>query len=86
MVRLNCLGVDIQSVQTVHQSMLQCSTLHFYSFCRYIQAELVHSRFAMAAVAGILIPEVRGQANALLLLIAWLQQAHVLQELCACEF
>ena len=34
--------------------------------CRYIQAELVHSRFAMAAVAGILIPEVRraGQRSA----------------------
>ena len=25
---------------------------------RYVQSELVHSRFAMAAVAGILIPEV----------------------------
>jgi hypothetical protein len=27
--------------------------------CRYVQSELVHSRFAMAAVAGILIPEAR---------------------------
>lgn len=25
--------------------------------CRYAQAELVHSRFAMLAVAGILVPE-----------------------------
>ena len=31
-------------------------------WCRYVQSELVHSRFAMAAVAGILIPEVRSQA------------------------
>lgn len=32
--------------------------------CRYVQAELVHSRFAMAAVAGILIPEVMQHISA----------------------
>lgn len=34
-----------------HEQLPNCSF-------RYVQSELVHSRFAMAAVAGILIPEV----------------------------
>ena len=47
-------------------SVTYCCKLH-----RYVQAELVHSRYAMAAVAGILIPEVSERLLHSVLVSAW---------------
>lgn len=46
-------------VANIHRWNLQAPNC----WCRYVQAELVHSRFAMTAVAGILLPGVNNSSN-----------------------
>lgn len=57
----NCLGRSESKSEC--RSAPTLTTMLLPSLCRYAQAELIHGRTAMAAVAGILIPSVSRRAE-----------------------